>query len=264
MSVAVKKILGVLLLAISALVFVTYARHKKFYNGPLDPANIVAKRIKSFPSTKLFDEGAYAQIQEKALSQSCTYQDKVQNLLCSQGFYYVKRSKELNKKFNQISEGTLARPVNTELASVADGLGTGVALSFIKRNPTQLEIDNNPKVYTQYLYDGWGYREALSSPEPKPDRICKFEDYNRYCLFGAGRALFYLGLNAKAVETESTWVKKGFYFSKTYEGKDIKHIADENLDKVALALREGNSSSSPALVNCVTEGIRHTVECREI
>lgn len=253
----IKKIFAILGLAVLTGLFIYYARSKRFYDGSLDPATI-GKRMKSFNSTQLFDEGAYGQITGKDLETSCPQTQKVEQLLCSQGFYYVARSKELNKSFNELQKG---QKVEVTFSSVGDALGTGVALSFLRKKPTDIEVTNNSDVYLQYLYDGWGYRESFSLKEPKYDSLCQFDLFNEHCQFGVGRAVFYIGASESKVSKMNASSQKGFFFSRAYEDKGDGKDYTRPMEKMGLALRQEDSAGNQEVVNCVTQGIKHSIQC---
>lgn len=257
-----KKTMSALLTGLFIVLFfggVAYIKLKKGVDFVAQPGS-VRERMLRHPGRKQFDVGAYNKIVNRTLEESCNFKKLSRRMGCEEGYGYVHFSKEMNSFF-KLPENS-QNVLGVEIGSVSMALGAGVALSRLGKTPLDIQIKGNPNLI-KYVYDGWGLSETILGVFYKQESHCIFEsEYQKYCLFGVGRALFFLDTSLDVINQTDPSTQKGYLFARIFGGELPAIGADQQIEKLAVLVQEGPLLELNTKISC--DGILpdHIMDCK--
>lgn len=257
-----KNRIGFILTGVFIAVFILIIFYIKFYKGVdfVDQPGSVRERMLRHPGMKFFDEGAYQKIKNMPLEKACAQENSSHQLMCSEGYHFVDRSKAMNAFFKL--EENQQRILEVSVADIAEALGVGIALSHLRKSPLDIKLKGDSKLM-KYVYDGWGQREAIFRAFYSLDSICTYEDeYQKYCLYGVGRGLFFLDMPMKSLKTADSSTKRGYRFARIFGGGLEPLDPEDPIEKLAAQLLERPQSDWISTVKCGDKIPDHAADCQ--
>lgn len=163
-----------------------------------------------FDGEKIFHEGAYSRVKNRSSEESCHFENKMANDICLEGFYYI----EYIEKFNSlVQESKLSQSdLHFELISFERSLALGMAMSYLGLKLNEIKFTGE-SFLIKYVADGWGLHEFYVSVKRgrSDEQVCPQDHYVEHCLFGSGRAAFYLGFSVNQALGGS--MRQGYMFA---------------------------------------------------